>query len=222
MAKKWQYFNQKRDEDEVKKLEEKFKISKLLSNIMVNRGITEEKAKIFLNPTRNDFYDPYEMPDMEKAVRRILQAIKNKEKTIIYGDYDVDGITSTTILKCFLKERGLECDYYIPNRLKEGYGLNKEAIKKIAEEKYNLIITVDCGVTAVEEVELAKSLGIDKQEITRDASLKDDFAADSVDIYQLIYLLEDEYNVTIPEEKVATVKTVDDLIKMLKELGVED
>lgn len=67
-----------------------------------------------------------------------------------------------------------------------------------------------------------KSLGIDKQEITRDASLKDDFAADSVDIYQLIYLLEDEYNVTIPEEKVATVKTVDDLIKMLKELGVED
>ena len=161
MAKKWQYFNQKRDEDEVKKLEEKFKISKLLSNIMVNRGITEEKAKIFLNPTRNDFYDPYEMPDMEKAVRRILQAIKNKEKTIIYGDYDVDGITSTTILKCFLKERGLECDYYIPNRLKEGYGLNKEAIKKIAEEKYNLIITVDCGVTAVEEVELAKSFGID-------------------------------------------------------------
>ena len=123
MAKKWQYFNQKRDEDEVKKLEEKFKINKLLSNIMVNRGITEEKAKIFLNPTRNDFYAPYEMPDMQKAVRRILTAIKNKEKTVIYGDYDVDGITSTTILKCFLKERGLECDYYIPNRLKEGYGL---------------------------------------------------------------------------------------------------
>lgn len=161
MAKKWQYYNGKKDEDKVKKFEEKFKISKLLSNIMVNRGITEDEAEVFLNPTRNDFYDPYEMPDMEKAVKRILTAIKNKEKTIIYGDYDVDGITSTTILKNFLKERGLECDYYIPNRLKEGYGLNKTAIEKIAEEDYTLIITVDCGITATQEVELAKSFGID-------------------------------------------------------------
>ena len=161
MIKKWQYYSKKDNEKEVEKLEKKFNISKLISSIMINRGISEEKAKVFLNPTRYDFYNPFNMPDMEKAVQRILQAIENKEKSIIYGDYDVDGITSTTILKSFFKERGLECDYYIPNRLKEGYGLNKNAIEKISKEGYTLIITVDCGITGNEEIELAKSLGID-------------------------------------------------------------
>ena len=87
------------------------------------------------------------MNDMHKAVNRIIKAIKNKEKTIIYGDYDVDGITSITVLKKFLNERGLEVDYYIPNRLEEGYGLNCKAIEEIAKNEYKLMITVDCGIS---------------------------------------------------------------------------
>ena len=160
MSKKWQY-NTNKNEAEVLKIEKSFKVNKLVSKIMVNRGIYEKDAKVFLNPTRYDFHNPFEMPDMEKAVDRIIKAIENKEKTIIYGDYDVDGITSTTVIKMFLEERGLNTDYYIPNRLHEGYGLNKPAIEKIAHKGYTLIITVDCGITSIEEVKLAKEYGID-------------------------------------------------------------
>ena len=159
MSKKWQYYQT--NQEEVEKLEKEYKINKLLATILVNRGITVENANIFLNPTRKDFHDPKLMPDMNIAVERILQAIEKKEKTIIYGDYDVDGITSITVLKSFLTERGLEVDEYIPNRISEGYGLNKQAIEKIASKNYNLMITVDCGITAIEEVEYAKELGIE-------------------------------------------------------------
>lgn len=159
MNKKWELY--KADEQEVKKIEEKG-INKLLATILVNRGITEEEQiRIFLNPTRADFYNPYLMPDMEKAVERIIEAIDKKQKVIIYGDYDVDGITSVTVLKSYLEERGLNVDYYIPNRLEEGYGLNKLAVEKIAEQKYNLMITVDCGISAIEEVKYAKELGLE-------------------------------------------------------------
>ena len=98
---------------------------------------------------------------MEKAVDRIVKAINNNEKVAIYGDYDVDGITSSTVLHRFLKDRGLDTDIYIPNRLSEGYGLNSNEINKIAETGHTLIITVDCGITGKEEVALAKTLGID-------------------------------------------------------------
>ena len=101
------------------------------------------------------------MPDMEITVNRILKAIEDKEKIIIYGDYDADGITSTTVLKNFLEERGLEIGTYIPNRLDEGYGLNKNAIKSIYDQGYRLIITVDCGISGTEEIEYANSLGIE-------------------------------------------------------------
>ena len=160
MNKKWQIYQV--NDEKVKELQEKYNINKLLSTILVNRGITEEKQiQKFLNPKRNDFYNPYEMPDMEIAVNRILQAIKNGEKTIIYGDYDVDGITSVTVLKSFLEERGLKVDEYIPNRLNEGYGLNKKAVESIANQGYTLMITVDCGISAVEEVNYANELGIE-------------------------------------------------------------
>ena len=96
-----------------------------------------------------------------KAVKRIVQAIEQKEKVIIYGDYDVDGITSITVLQSFLKERGVDVCGYIPNRLYEGYGLNNSAIEKIAKEDFSLMITVDCGITAIEQVEYAKSFGIE-------------------------------------------------------------
>ena len=101
------------------------------------------------------------MPDMKIAVQRILKAIHNKEKIIIYGDYDVDGITSVTVLKSFLEERGINAAEYIPNRLEEGYGLNKIAVEEIAKQKYTLMITVDCGISANEEVEYANQLGIE-------------------------------------------------------------
>ncbi len=160
MRKKWEY--QECNQEEVEKIVNKFNISKLLATILVNRGITDEKEiEIFLNPTRNDFHDPYLMPDMKIAVDRIIKAINANEKVIIYGDYDVDGITSITVLKKFLKDCGLETGYYIPNRLSEGYGLNKEAIDKIKEQDYTLIITVDCGISAIDEIEYANSLGIE-------------------------------------------------------------
>ena len=101
------------------------------------------------------------MPDMEIAVERILKAIKNKEKIMIYGDYDADGITSITVLKSYLEERGLEVASYIPNRLNEGYGLNNEAIEKIYNDGYRLMITVDCGITGIAEINYANSLGIE-------------------------------------------------------------
>ena len=159
MNKKWQFCEC--DEEKVEELSNKYNISKLLATILVNRNIIkDEDIRIFLNPTRNDFHDPYLLPDMEKAVDRIVTAIKNKEKIVIYGDYDVDGITSITVLKSFLEERGLQVDQYIPNRLEEGYGLNKPALEEIASKKYDLMITVDCGISAIEEIDYANSLGI--------------------------------------------------------------
>ena len=160
MNKKWEFFSH--DQAKVQEIVEKFNISELLATVLVNRNIVEEKdVELFLNPTRNDFHDPYLMPDMRQAVDRIVKAIENKEKTMIYGDYDVDGITSITVLSRFFKERGLEVGSYIPNRLDEGYGLNKEAIKQIADEGYKLIITVDCGISGVEEVAYAYELGME-------------------------------------------------------------
>jgi len=160
MNKKWEI--NKVDEQKVTEIENNYKISNLLAKILVNRGITDKKdIQQFLNPTRKDFYNPYLMPDMDKAVERIVKAINNNEKVLIYGDYDVDGITSVTVLKSFLQERGLEVEEYIPNRLEEGYGLNMPAVEKIASQKYTLMITVDCGISAIEEVKFANSLGLE-------------------------------------------------------------
>ena len=160
MNKKWEFYET--DEKAVEQVKNEFGLSTLLATIIVNKGLqTKEEIEVFLNPTRNDFYDPYLMPDMQIAGDRIVKAIENKEKVIIYGDYDVDGITSITVLNKFLADRGLYVDDYIPNRLDEGYGLNKNAIDKIVEQKYTLMITVDCGISGIEEVEYANSLGLE-------------------------------------------------------------
>ena len=160
MSKKWQVYQV--DNKKVEQIQQKYGVNKLLATILANRGIVEEKQiDKFLHPKRSDFYNPYEMPDMEIAVNRIIKAIENKEKTIIYGDYDVDGITSVTVLKSFLEERGLKVDEYIPNRLNEGYGLNNKAVETIASQGYTLMITVDCGISAIEEVKYANELGIE-------------------------------------------------------------
>lgn len=159
MNKKWQIYET--DEIEVDKISNEYKINRLLSTIIVNRKINKNSIDVFLNPTRKNFHDPFLMPDMNIAVERIIKAIQNKEKTIIYGDYDVDGITSITVLKSFLEERGIVVDSYIPNRLEEGYGLNKKAIENIVEQGYKLMITVDCGISGIEEIKYANKLGIE-------------------------------------------------------------
>ena len=144
-----------------KEIQDKFNIPYLVALELEQKDLNDEEIKIFLNPTRYDFHDPFKLPDMKEAVDRIFKAMENKENIVIYGDYDADGITSTTILKRYMKDRNIEVGTYIPNRLDEGYGLNEEAIREIAKKGYTLMITVDCGITAKKEVELAKTLGLD-------------------------------------------------------------
>ncbi len=160
MTKKWEFYNN--DEKLVEEICQKFNLNKIISQIIVNRKVVnDEDIRIFITPTRDDFHDPFLFKGMDIAVNRIETAIKNKEKILIYGDYDVDGITSTTVLKKYLLERGAIVDTYIPNRLNEGYGLNKSAIEIIKNRGTNLIITVDCGISAIDEVNYAKELGMD-------------------------------------------------------------
>lgn len=160
MVKKWEV--SKVNNEEVEKFAKKYKLSNLLASILIHKNITTDEAvEKFLHPTRMDFYDPFLLPDMEKAVDRIDKAVKNKENITIYGDYDVDGITSITLLKNFFANSGVNVKTYIPNRLEEGYGLNKNAIREISYSGTTLIITVDCGITGIEEIEYAKQIGID-------------------------------------------------------------
>ena len=160
MNKKWEY--NEIDVENVEEVAKKYGISKLIAKILIRKNLIEDdEINKFLSPTRYDFHDPYLMPDMEKAVDRIIKAVDVRQKIIIYGDYDVDGITSITVLKKFLESIGANVSYYIPNRLYEGYGLNKNAIKKIVDEKYDLMITVDCGISGIEEIEYANSLGLE-------------------------------------------------------------
>ncbi len=133
----------------------------LTVRILCARGYdTPDKVRNFLSFNASCDYDPFLMKDMDKAVARIKAAIEKKERVCIYGDYDVDGVTSTTILYTYLSEKGVPCTFFIPGRLEDGYGLNKRAIENLKGE-VDLIITVDTGITAVEETEYAKSIGID-------------------------------------------------------------
>ena len=160
MIKKWESFAV--DENKIQEISKKYQISELLAKILLNRNIdTDDKIEKFLYPKLEDLNSPYLFKDMEKAVNRIEKALSGKEKITIYGDYDVDGITSITVLKSFLDEIDANVDYYLPNRLSEGYGLNNLALDKIKENGTQLLITVDCGISAYNEVAYAKSLGMD-------------------------------------------------------------
>ncbi|MEG0500809.1 MAG: single-stranded-DNA-specific exonuclease RecJ [Cellulosilyticaceae bacterium] len=133
----------------------------IIEQILDNRGIDGAEARYkFLHPSQTQLYNPYLLSDMERAVERIRRVKQEGKEIVIYGDYDVDGVTSTSILYIFLKSLGYEVSYYIPNRQTEGYGLNKEALKKI-EEYANLVITVDTGIAAIDEVSYAKEIGLD-------------------------------------------------------------
>ncbi len=145
-----------------KKLSDELNISSTLANLLVQRGIdTVEKTRIFFHPSLEDLENPFLMDGMQRAVERVVRAVTNCEKIIIYGDYDVDGTNGTALLLLFLKHVGAHVSYYIPDRIKEGYGLSLIGIERVKEKNASLIITVDCGITAVEQVEFARSLGID-------------------------------------------------------------
>ncbi len=161
--KKWELRSAKTVSDkEILEISEKLSISPLTALLVYNRGQdTPEKAKKFIFSASGDYYDPFLMPDMDKAAKRILAAVQSKEKTVIYGDYDVDGVTSVSILYMYLSELGLTPEYYIPSRSTEGYGVNNDAIKSFADRNITLMITVDTGVTALDEVAYASGLGID-------------------------------------------------------------
>lgn len=149
-------------EEEVKCLCNAFPISPIVAKLLINREQnTPEKASVFLCKAIDTLGDPLQMKDMDKAVARIEAAVKNKEKVTVYGDYDVDGVTSTAILYRYLKERGLRCSYYIPDRTEEGYGINNAALDSIVEGGTTLLITVDSGITAIEEIAYAKTIGLD-------------------------------------------------------------
>ena len=137
-------------------------LSEVLATLLANRGITEpQTAHKFLYPSINDLHDPFLMQDMRAAVRRILQAVAEKERILIYGDYDVDGTTSTVILKKALTLIGADVSYYIPERLKDGYGLRDEAMDMAKAQGYHLVISVDTGIRARQVVEHARELGLD-------------------------------------------------------------
>jgi single-stranded-DNA-specific exonuclease len=134
----------------------------LINTLFISRGIIEKsEARRFVQADLSELHDPYLLRDMDKAIDKIDDVIRRRDKIVIYGDYDVDGITSTSILYRALKKLGAHVSYYIPDRINEGYGINKNAVDYINSLASKLIITVDCGISAVEEVEYVKSLGME-------------------------------------------------------------
>lgn len=137
--------------------------SALLAELLADRGIKSSREKeIYLEADLKYLSDPFLLPGMEDAVNRIQKAVKNNERILVYGDYDVDGITSTSLLYLFFKKSfGIEIEFFLPDRIKDGYGLNKSSLEEISKREIDLIITVDCGITAFKEAEYLKDLDID-------------------------------------------------------------
>lgn len=157
---KWEYNNQ--DMEKVKKMSKEYKLPQDIVKILLKRDIdTLDKINDFLYPDIKKMVNPYFFENMEEAVEKIIQSKNRKEKIFVYGDYDVDGITAAAFLTIAFRKIGIDIDYYIPNRLEEGYGLNKKAIDIIKNRGGKLIITVDVGINSIEEVRYAKKQGID-------------------------------------------------------------
>ena len=150
------------DREQLKDLIDGLGASRIVATILFRRGYkTAEAAKRFFEPDWDELFDPFLMKDMDKAVDRIIRAIREKERIFIYGDYDVDGITSVSLLYLFFKKLGGDAHFYIPNRLKEGYGLSTLGIQKASAVEAKLLVSVDCGITGIQEVKLARTLGMD-------------------------------------------------------------
>ncbi|RMF86312.1 MAG: single-stranded-DNA-specific exonuclease RecJ [Nitrospinota bacterium] len=137
-------------------------IPPLLAGLCINRGLhTVSQIQRFLHASLHDLYNPFTMHGMEQAVERIVQALHRGERMVVYGDYDVDGVTATALLIRFFRALGIEVPYYLPHREQEGYGVHAGALHRLHAEGTTLVITVDCGISATEEMRLARSLGID-------------------------------------------------------------
>ncbi|MBR6917535.1 MAG: single-stranded-DNA-specific exonuclease RecJ [Clostridia bacterium] len=147
--------------DDVRLLSDALGLSRISAQLLINRGYTTvESAREFLTKSSDYLYDPFLLKDVEKGAKLILDAASVGKRIVIYGDYDVDGVTSVSILYMYLKKLGADISYYIPTRTGEGYGMSTAAIDKIAANKAEMIITVDTGITAVDEAKYVKSLGI--------------------------------------------------------------
>ena len=165
---------QKRDQ-----LAKELDLSPVIALLLVQRGITSaEEVKRFFRPSLNDLHDPFLMPDMDKAVARLNKALGNKEKILIYGDYDVDGTTAVSLVYKYLRLYSTALDYYIPDRYDEGYGISYKGIDYAAERGITLVISLDCGIKAIEKIEYAKQKGIDF--IICDHHMPDDVLPDAV------------------------------------------
>lgn len=150
------------DPDLCGQLAEKLEVHPTVARMLIRRGIQEpEQAERFLFPKLHDLYDPFLLDGMREAVERIRRALDQKEKILIYGDYDADGVSSTSLLMRVFRGLGADVDYYIPNRFREGYGINKEALQLAKDRGFQLIISVDTGISAVEEAQFARELGLD-------------------------------------------------------------
>lgn len=162
MEKRWKIIEA--DEEKIEQLHQSLSISWPLCNILVQRGIDSfQKAKDFFRPQLSQLHDPFLMKDMDKAVERILFAINNDQKILVFGDYDVDGTTSVSLMYRFLKKIYTEekIDFYIPHRYREGYGVSKQGIDFAKKNDFDLIISLDCGIKSVELIAYACSLGLD-------------------------------------------------------------
>jgi single-stranded-DNA-specific exonuclease len=149
-------------EESVPYLREQLNVPREIAHLLALRNIDSyEKAKTFFRPENEELHDPFLMKDMEEGACRLSTAIRNREKVVIYGDYDVDGTTAVSILYTFLKGFGLDVEYYIPHRFKEGYGINPDGIQYSIDKNADLIVSVDCGITAIDEALYAKEKGID-------------------------------------------------------------
>lgn len=164
MQNRWNLLKQE-EEDKVKRLANDLGLSEIhekLCQILLQRGIdTFEKAKAFFRPDKSQVHDPFLMQDMDRAVDRIIQAIQNEEQILIYGDYDVDGTTSVAMMYSFLSSYYPHLAYYIPDRYKEGYGISLTGIDYAADNNFSLIIALDCGIKAIEQIEYANNKDID-------------------------------------------------------------
>ncbi|MBC7899476.1 MAG: single-stranded-DNA-specific exonuclease RecJ [Saprospiraceae bacterium] len=152
----------KHDFESVKLLSEQLSVSPLVAALLISRGHrTKEKAEKFLNPNYADLHEPFLLKGMEEAVERVLRAIDNREKILIWGDYDVDGTTGTVLLRQTLKILGAETGFHVPNRFTEGYGINIPALEDAKANGFTLAISVDCGIRSFEPLEWARTNGLD-------------------------------------------------------------
>ena len=180
MTNKWNFQKPTEEENRIsKELADKLAISPVICQLLVKRGITtEEEANKFFKPSLNDLHDPFLMPDMDKAVKRLNKALGEREKILVYGDYDVDGTTAVSLVYKFLRPYTTLLDYYIPDRYDEGYGISYKGIDYAADTDVKLIISLDCGIKAIEKIEYAKQKGIDF--IICDHHMPDDTLPDAV------------------------------------------